>query len=325
MGSRPLLACLVSSLLLAPAAAAQPANDGGEVAASQREQARGLMDLGRRRLGEKRYDDALEAFEAADAIMKVPVTALAVAETLAAKGQLILARDRMLTIARSEPVMNNGVEPAPFTRARERAGKLARELAVRIPSVRVEVLDELGNDITEDATVKIDGRAVDAAQRGLPQRIDPGEVEVTALVEGRVILSRTVEVEESEHHVVSLIAVPPGRSVSERSVHPFVWAGVATVALGGIFGGAFGGAALSKSASLDGRCVDGFCPGADARGEIDDMNSFATLSTVGFAVAAAGAALGAVGVVFTLQRDTPTRDDVALVVGPGGGALRVRF
>lgn len=55
------------------------------------------------------------------------------------------------------------------------------------------------------------------------------------------------------------------------------------------------------------------------------MNSFATLSTVGFAVAAAGAALGAVGVVFTLQRDTPTRDDVALVVGPGGGALRVRF
>lgn len=316
-------AAVLGVLLLAtPPVDAQPRGDTSEVAASQREQARGYMDLGRRRLAEKRYDDALEAFEAADAIMKVPVTALAVAETLVAKGQLILARDRMLTIARSKPVTNHGVEPTPFTRARERAGTLARELAVRIPSVRVEVLDEDGNDITSEATVKIAGRAIDDAQRGLPQRIDPGEVEVTALVDDRVILPRTVDVEESEHHVVSLIAVPPG-GPGGGSVHPFVWAGVATVAVGGVFGGVFGGAALSKSASLDGRCANGLCPGPEAQGEIDNMNLFATLSTVGFAVAAAGAALGAVGVVFTLQHDTPS--EAALVVGPAGGALRVQF
>ncbi len=319
---RPQAVILGLVLLAASPVGAQPGGDTSDVAASQREQARGYMDLGRRRLGEKRYDDALEAFQAADAIMKVPVTALAVAETLAAKDQLILARDRMLTIARSEPVTNNGVEPAPFTRARERAGTLARELAVRIPSVRVEVLDEDGNDITDEATVKIGGRAIDDAQRGLPQRIDPGEVEVTALVDDRVILPRTVDVEESEHHVVSLIAVRPGGPTG-ASVHPFVWAGVATVAVGGIFGGAFGGAALSKSASLDGRCNDGLCPGPSAQGEIDNMNLFATLSTVGFAVAAAGAALGAVGVVFTLQQDAPS--ETALVLGPTGGALRLRF
>ncbi|MEM1029446.1 MAG: hypothetical protein AAGN82_03805 [Myxococcota bacterium] len=294
---------------------------GAEPSAAEKEQARGLMDLGRERFGEKRYAEALQAFEGADAIMGVPVTALAVAEALAATGKLILARDRLLTVARSQPVLRDGAEPEPYARARERAAVLAQELAVRIPSVRVEVLDAGGRDVTAQADVQIGTRTLSPAQRGLPQRIDPGEVRVRAEVDGRAVTPRDIDVDESEHHVVSLLAPvedalpPPG-----GGPHPLVWIGIATGAAGAVFGGIFGGAALAKSSSLSARCGDdGLCPDAAAADEIDDMNRFATLSTVGFAVAGAGAVLGVVGIVLSFDAGAEADED------DGGGASAARL
>jgi hypothetical protein len=80
-------------------------------APSDADKARALMKEGDGLYFSSDYAGALERYRAADAIMKVPTTGLAVARAQAALGKLVEARDQALTVARATGAAN---EPAIF-------------------------------------------------------------------------------------------------------------------------------------------------------------------------------------------------------------------
>jgi hypothetical protein len=71
-----------------------------EPTAAERETARGLMTQGRSQRDAKDYRAALQSFQAADAIMRVPTTGYEVAKTLELMGQLVEARDTLVRTLR---------------------------------------------------------------------------------------------------------------------------------------------------------------------------------------------------------------------------------
>src|SRR5262249_29380095 len=119
-----LLALSISSTALA-----------AEPTAADKETARKFMAEAREKRAANDHKGALQAFQAADAIMHVPTTGLEVARTHAALGQLVEARENALRVARSTPEPD---EPAPFKRAREEATQLVDDLGKRIPTITVK-------------------------------------------------------------------------------------------------------------------------------------------------------------------------------------------
>src|SRR5688500_18605512 len=104
-------------LLSTASAAAQTPED--------RESARRLFDEGKTRRDRGDRNGAFEAFRAADALMNVPTTRLAVARAHLALGRLVEARESALSVAQIAVASN---EPQPFSDARASAAKLASEL-----------------------------------------------------------------------------------------------------------------------------------------------------------------------------------------------------
>src|SRR5438105_2853150 len=86
---------LAAALLLGAAAA------GAEPNAADRENARRLMAEGRKKRDANDLARALQAFQAADALMHVPTTGLELAKTLAQMGRLAEAREKALAVVRT--------------------------------------------------------------------------------------------------------------------------------------------------------------------------------------------------------------------------------
>src|SRR5262245_601390 len=95
-GSRLLASFLVLSLgLMASLAYAQ--------SPGEREKARKLFEDGKSRRDRGDKGGALQSFQAADKIMAVPTTRLAVARALATLGRLVEAREAALSVAQMAP------------------------------------------------------------------------------------------------------------------------------------------------------------------------------------------------------------------------------
>jgi len=103
---------------------------------AEKETARGLMSDGRSLRDQGDLRAALRYFQAADAIMHVPTTALEVAKTLIALGSYLEARDTLRRVVLS-PVKPD--EPAPFREARVAAEGLDAQLDALIGAVKIEV------------------------------------------------------------------------------------------------------------------------------------------------------------------------------------------
>jgi hypothetical protein len=143
--SLPKLACvalLVASSLVARVSFA-------EVTAAEKANARELMDRGDDLVEKKQYREALEAYQAADAIMHVPTTGIEVARAQVALGLLVEARETALEVARSPETPG---EPAPFAEARDAARQLATALERRIPTLRGERQADSSADRAEGAS-----------------------------------------------------------------------------------------------------------------------------------------------------------------------------
>src|SRR4051812_4105205 len=125
--------------------------------AEDRETARTLFEDGKKKRDAGNKEGALESFKAADALMGVPTTRLAMARAYLAVGKLVEARDAAVRVAQI-PVEKK--EPAPFTDARVASAQLADDLAKRIPTVTFNMVGVPSDD---EATVTLDGVVVPSA------------------------------------------------------------------------------------------------------------------------------------------------------------------
>lgn len=327
-----LLVVVVCALGISPAVVAE--EELRDPSPADRATARNLMDLGDQKAAGGDYVGALEAYAAADAIMRVPTTGIELGKVQAKLGRLVEAADTLLRVARHPQAAD---EPIAFTRARKEASRMAPEIIKRTPTITITV-----EGLPDGAKphLRIDNATVPARTIGLPHKVNPGTHHVAVGTPGW-IGNQEVTVAEGEHQdvVVKLEQgeAPPDfyedadtwdESAESTGISPVVWVGFGVGAAGLVVGTITGIAALSERSDLDTACPNMDCAPA-AQEDLDSAYTLAHVSTVGFIVAGVGTSVALIALLAGGAGDDSTSArrgwHVVPVVAPGGLGLRGTF
>lgn len=312
---------IAAALTIAVALASTPAF---AQTAEERETARQQFEDGKKKRDSGDKEGALASFKAADALMNVPTTKLAVARAYLALGRLVEARDAAFRVSQI-PVEKK--EPQPFADARAASAKLADDLAKRIPSVTLSLTGVPSDD---EADITIDGVAVPPAAASAPRKVNPGKHQIVAKLkerdDGTVNKEFTIaEKEEKKIDVdltelgkkpkkVAVVApaepkptttIEPPAPPPEKKTSPLVWIGGGLAIAGAGVGTAFGLMSMSDKATADESCREGKCP-PQAHDALDSANQNALISTIGFAAAGVGVGVAVVGLFLSTSSKSQT-------------------
>jgi hypothetical protein len=284
------------------------------------------MDQGHARRDAGDHKAAMMLFQGADAIMHVPTTGLELAREQVALGQLVEARDSLQRVIR---MPSTDGEPEAFRLARTSAASLDDDLARRIPALRILVSSAPDG---APAQVAVDGVTVPLAALVAPFRVNPGHHVVTASA-GNATAHRDVDVKDGQTIDVTLGFAPPvktepspigvgqagavdanrGAIDGDRAAEKvdtanatrqwLRWGGLGLVAVGAGVGTVTGIMSISSTNSASQGCVNSNCP-PPTWSDIDNARTTATISTIAFCAAGAGAVL-AVTSFFIRGSETP--------------------
>lgn len=317
-------------------ASSPPSSWAEEPNASDKETARALMKEGDAAMRAGDAKTALERYEAASTLVDVPSTRVAVARALEKLGRLIEARNVALAVTRTPAAPD---EPKAFTKARAEASELAKAVLPRIASVKIQLEGKVPE---RGLRAEIDGKPIQASVITVTRRLDPGEHQIMVTATGYEPKTVTVTLAEGEKKVLPIElqerwsdggAPPPvvdpetdTDESSEGSLSPLVPIGFGVAGAGAIFGAITGVVSLGKTSDAEAQCVDGRCP-ASAQGDLDDAQTMATLSNVGFIVTAVGLGVGVVGIFLSGgSSDSGSAGDAAVSIEPmvGVGSVGMR-
>jgi hypothetical protein len=172
-------------------------------------QARELLNQGLvlREAGDARA--ALDKMQAANALAHTPITALELGRTYAALGQLVEAREVLLSVAR---LGERAEETDRSKAARVESDRLAEELRSRIPTVTLRVRGVAA----ESAAVTLDGKLLPSEALHGPRLVDPGHHIVTARAPSGAVVDAELELAEGETRSIDL-DLPGGESLAGRT------------------------------------------------------------------------------------------------------------
>jgi hypothetical protein len=316
------LPCLViaAALLMAGAAAAQPAAELLGHSEQEKETARALYKLGNERYSRGDYAGALDAFLGAHRIIQAPTTGLGLAKAEIELGLLLAAR-RTLAFVADYPRADG--EPESFTRARTEGRSLLSVLQTEIPTIELRIRD--GERPVQAAQVTLNGRLLSDADLARSHELDPGTHVVQVSAPGYVPTALSVELARRESQVlhVSLAEIPkppapppapvprpdfvdrPGLPAQSNPGSSLMVAGFSVAGVALIAGATTGGLSLAAAADLEERCdPDMTCP-PSAEGLRDRSLTMAHISTTSFVLAGVAAAVGVAGLVIDLQKPEP--------------------
>ena len=303
-------------------AASLAAGSAHAQSAQEKEQARQLFEKGKQERDKGDWSSALRSFKAADAIMQVPTTRLAVARAQVALGQLVEAREAAHSVEKI-PVAKK--ETLPFIDARASAKELAAELDTRVPSLTVKIV----NAPAEPVTVAIDGNKVQESELSA-KRLNPGKHVIVGTAGAREV-KVAIDLAERDATEASLDFTPPKQEPiaapkdydqpqNEGKRSPLVWAGLGIAVVGVGVGSVTGILSMSEKSTADESCRDGKCP-PQAHDALDASKTFATVSTIGFIAAGVGVVLAGVGLALG---KTP-KQEAGLTVHFTGSGVGGRF
>lgn len=325
--------------------AAPPSARAGEPTAADAETALALYKSGKQLRDSGDLRGALEKLRAAHALVETPLTAIELGKTYAALGQIVEAREVLLSVARMPTRKNESQKAAE---ARAESAELAVSLRARLAQLTIKLK---GAAPSSSPKVTVDGVVVPAEAALAPRVVNPGAHVVVVEVDGERA-QKDVALAEGESRDVEIDApsaparpppplhppppppppqpppaqpppVPPADSAGGSPLRPaLVYGGLGTAAVGLGVGVVTGIVTLSKAGSLKDTCVDGRCP-SSASSDLDATKTFGTISTIGFVAFGVGAAAAAVG-YFALPSGGAGAS-TGLYLGPGGGGLRGTF
>jgi hypothetical protein len=295
---------LLAVFVLAPPAAAEPAEPPPSPAAGEDAARERALDLGEEALryyDEGRWDEAYVRFGQADALAHAPTFVLYMARARRNAGRLLEARELYRAIV-DEPLGTDA--PEPFRKAHDRAATELGLTEARIPSLRIAVRGAAA------ARVRIDGEPVAVGAR---VEVDPGQ-HLAAATAGEMDAARRIDV-RSDGAVHDLVFdLTPARSLpvpeADRSEPP-VWPSALALGIGSagfLLGIVTGAVAAAKTADVD--CDAERC---DAQDEADRAvaRALAATATAGLAVGVAGVATG---VVLWVTRPDPSAASVGALI-----------
>jgi hypothetical protein len=301
--------------LLAQQALAQEADAGTRMAA------RDLAVTGAEAFDKQDYATALDRFQRAESLYRVPSITVMTARCLAKVGRVVEAVDkyeetmRMPLDAGAPEAFRRAVADAHAEVELERA-RLAR-LELHLPA-----------DAPAAAQLRLDGKLVPVALIGVPRPVDPGSHRVEVRAPGRQPYVNSVVLAEGGSQRLEVVLgaeqstePAPVASAATRSPGPptlsIVLLAGGAVAIAG--GAVTGGLALSHKSKLDEQCSPG-CPPSMAS-ELDSFRLNRTLSYLGFGVGVAAAGAG----TYLLLHRGRSGERVGALVLPGGAALAGTF
>lgn len=306
--------------LLTGVAQAQPAPS-----LADRETARTLMDEGDKKRDSGDLKAALGSYEKADALMKVPTTAIEVARTQIALGLLLEARETLNRLAKM-PVKPG--EPPPFAAARKQGDTLNADLANRIPSV---VVVPANTEPGQPATITVDGEEIPPAVASVPRRLNPGPhvaIVKSGALEKKVEFvlaekeSKTVNVDLKDQPKAPPPPPPPPPAKSGMSTGKILMFGGFGIAAVGVGVGAVTGImSLSKTSDIKENCTGDKCR-SDQASDIDSAKTLGNISTIAFIAGGVGAGLGVVGLLLSSKESKETPADGAPTDGAKPAAFR---
>ncbi len=285
---------------------------------------------------------ALDKFTAAHTYAATPLTALELGRTQAALGQLVEARETLLSVGRSKVESDETEKSAA---ARKEAAELAEQLRPRIPGVSVRVQSTAPEGKT---TLTVDGVAVSIVAGTATRKLNPGDHVLVAKAGVGPDAQKTVTLEEGQMQEVLLAptyaegAAPPVVVVAPVPPHvtepqptgggtgrTLVMIGAVAAGVGVAAGSVTGVIALSKASNVKNACPDKgeVCGSTGAQSDYKTGRTMGTISTVSFIVAGAGAATLLAGLVMPAPTKTPVGSGVKVepLVGLGWAGVNGAF
>jgi hypothetical protein len=244
------------------------------------------------------YDVASSRLEKAYALMNVPSLGLWSARALAKRNLLVEAASRYFEVVGLQLPQGDA---AVQRQAQSDAQLELEQLRPRIPRLLIRVS---GADAAEVA-LTIDGQAVPSSVIGKPRLVNPGAhrvegklaaVQKTAAIDVALAQEAAVELDFSPAPKKALPGAVASKPTSLRKT--LGWVSVGAGGVGLALGSVMGALALKKHSAINdsGDCPNNHCP-AEKQADVDRLNTFRTVSTVGFV---AGGVLAGLGVVLVL-------------------------
>lgn len=307
------------ALAAAPALAQAPAPR--PAAESAKDEARSLADEGEKLFQAGDYKTAVLRLRQADSKFPAPTIKLLLAEVHEKLGQLVEAQALYRRVAGEKLSTATSAE---FREAQATAAAAVARLDKAIPRLELVVV----GDPVNVAMLVLDGEALSAEALSEPVRVNPGIHSLQIQIVGAALETRSVSVREGEmRRVVINTTAPAAAPAAEAPSVPAPGAGpsyagpvsaFAVSAAGLVTGVVAGGLALSKMGGFREQCGPELqCP-QSFQGELNGARVMGHVSTVGFAVAGVGAALGA---TFLVWQAKGGKASAGVRVGPLGGAV----
>lgn len=329
--------------LMSTGAAAQTAPTARPASTSAKDEARKLADEGQRLFDAGDYRGALVKLAAAEVKFSAPTLKVAQAEAHEKLGELRRARTLYDEVARQEIA---STAPEEFRDAQRGAALAVKRLDSAIPKVTLVLVGSRPPLLS----ISLDGASLEGDVWSRPVEVDPGAHTLVIEASGRAAETRSLSLKEGETARIEVrgdsalhagAAVNRGGSAPPRSfVAPGVAFGIAATGLAiGVISGAV---TLSKMETFRAECgPDLRCPSGFG-GDVATARWTGHLSTVGFAVAGASAALGTALLLWPIGRANvgvgppmkvgapPSGSEgvgasLNVGVGPSGAALFGRF
>jgi hypothetical protein len=319
----PLWATLIVTWMTCSArASAQEQDDPAVIGA-----ARALAVDGVKLAQSDRCNEAIDKLERAEKLHHAPIVLTRLGECYIKLGRLVEGVESLRAVLR-EPLPSNPSEA--LTQAYVDAKTLFEANNPRLANLTVNVE---GAAADAGLSLTIDGRSLPAALIGTAHPSDPGEHEIQIAAPGYVTSTRKVTLTAGEEQTVTLtMTAAPERTAEHVAASSaldtkaadadalkltaaaggashlpaYISWGAGAVGLG--LGVGFGIAAMNNKSDLDARCPAKACPPSE-RGLLDTSRKNATISTIGYGVALAGAAAGVV--LFLLEGRAPEQQTVS--------------
>jgi hypothetical protein len=276
---------------------------------------------------------AIEKLKRAEELHHAPTTAARLGECEIGVGHLVQGTERLQRLLR-EPLPAGA--PAPFVDAVARARHVLDRALPRIATLRVSVKAPGHAKVA----VAVDGEAMSDALLDNDRPTDPGKHQVEVTAPGFLAAKQDVTLGDGQSANVALelqpdpsapvaaaqpppeVHEPPARSGSPVTAKPSSGPNVGSIvafSIGavGLAGGIAGGTVVAvDSSDLSKSCPSKACP-SSKQNEISAAKTWATVSTVGFAVAGAGLATGVVLLLVGHHApDAPNEARIRPLVGP---------
>jgi hypothetical protein len=259
---------------------------------------------------------ALSKFRAAYALVPTPITGLEVGRELIATGKILEGRALLLEVSR---MPKKPGESEKAQEARDEAVDLATKAHAKLATLTVE---------TDATDVTIDDVAIPKDAAHAPRVLDPGHHVVVVHAPGKSGRAE-VDLAPGDQHQIHVDAdhddnpkpiVTPTQRLVFRPRTPF-YASVIATGAGLVVGIGAGIPAVAIAGHLAGECPNKKCP-SSAAGDLDATLALGWVSTIGFAVAGAGAIATIITAALSTHREAPPPPPATSVrLVPGLGSL----